>query len=384
MDTIACTEHGSLNTAMDFYFQCKENNIKPILGIELYIYNEEFHDNNITIEEWEYLKQLKESLINGYDTKKICHLLLLAKNFKGYQNLCKISSIGSNHLFRGKNTNYLNDVISNKDDIICLSACMGGLITANILNEDYWSALSYLKKFKEEFKDDFYIEIQHHNCKLQYECNIILCKLAERYNIKVVSTCDSHYAHEEDSELHEIMVSINTGSRFKMDREFWIRSYKEALEIVTEEPLLNTLEIGSKCNIEFTPQLLMPQYPCENASKLLKQITYEALDKLKLEKNIDYNTYKDRLDHELNVIDQITMAPYFLIVWDYVKYCRDNNIMTGPSRGSCAGSICCNLLGITSKYLDPIEHELSFSRFLSLGRGAVELPNFGLGEYLKC
>jgi len=383
---LSITDHGNVGGLLDVYLKCKKNNIVPILGMEAYLV-----DN-------------LESMFSRKIQKKN-HLLLIAKNLKGYQNLLKISTDSNIHGFYYKPTVDYDILRKYGDGIIASSACIAGEIPEAILNKDLNKAELLLKNYLGIFGDNFYLEMMPSRDDRQKEVNLGLAYLSRKHGIKTIITNDSHYIKQEDAKVHEILKCIQMNKkydpnnmRFGVDDYFimdedQIRSYFNKYHPEISEDLINNSfknieDIVSGYNIEIPlNQILLPKFKIEDENFLKQKEKYvNKYDFIKNEldgfllylcsKNwkkygFKENIYKERLLYELKVICNMGYSSYFLIVWDYIKWAKDRDIMVGPGRGSGAGSLISYILDITT--VDPIKLDLTFERFLNPDR--VSMPD---------
>jgi DNA polymerase III subunit alpha len=341
---IAITDHGNLNGAYKFYKECKENKIKPILGNEVYIVED-------------YKKE-------AYSSKKLYHLVILAKNKDGWENLLKLHKISYSNFYYKPRID-INDLILHKEGLIILSGCQGGILSKNILNRELKKAEELLRILSKEFNDDFYIELMDHGLETQKELNHILISLSKKYNIKTVVTNDCHYVEKDDSIYQDYLLcdqlktTIHEERKIKFEtNEFYIKSRKEMPFGDKEKD--TTLEIADKCNVEIKfKRFLLPRI-MNQEEKIIKLIS-EGIKK----RNIP-DSYLERLREEYRVIKEANLIGYFLTVHDYIKYAKDNGILVGPGRGSVGGCLLGYVLEIHD--IDPIKHKLLFSRFYNEGR----------------
>lgn len=358
----ALTDHGNMFGFLEYYKQMKAAGKQPIVGFEAYA-----------------------ETIKG--EKKGNHLLLLAKNEIGYKNLIKLTSMAYENFYMKPHVSY-EMLEEHNEGIICLSACLGGEIPQALMRNDYKTAKKVAKKYKKIFGDDFYLEIQnHHIGEKEDKVNEGLVKLSKEIGIKLVATTDSHYARKEDKEIHELLLALQTKRtlsdpkrmRFEGDG-YHIHSPEDMEERFKDIPeaLDNTLEIAEKCNnfeIElgkiYLPKFEVPkEYP--DAVSYFEHLVYKGFeDRFKGKEEFDSPIYKNRLEHEIKIIEQMGYSAYFLIVWDFINYAKENGIMVGPGRGSAAGSLVSYCLHITD--LDPIPYGLLFERFLNPER--VSMPD---------
>lgn len=367
MSSIAITDHGSMFGIIDFYKQAKKNGIKPILGSEVYVARDKYTD--------------KETV-----DKKRYHLVLLAENNKGYSNLMKIVSEGYINGFYYK-PRIDHDVLEeHSEGIIALSACLGGEVQQYLMNNNYDKAKEIALKYKEIFgEDNYFLELQDHGIEEQLKVNIELRRLSQETGIPLIASNDVHYLNKKDAEVHDILLCIQTGKtvgetdRMKFpSEEFYLKSKKEMYELFPEdeEALQNTAKIAERCKVEIEfGNLHLPEYTVPEGytnKSYLKELILEGLGER-------YGELSDELYqrflYEFGVIVDMGYIDYFLIVWDFIKYAKDNGIMVGPGRGSAAGSIVSYGLGIID--IDPIEYGLIFERFLNPER--VSMPDIDIG-----
>ena len=376
MPAMAITDHGVMGGAIDLYKGCSRNGIKPIVGCEMFVSPTHHKDRDYNVPN-----------IKGY------HLILLAKDFEGYQNLCKLNSIS--HL-----EGYYYNPRVDKDllrkhsrGLIALSACLHGEIPANIIEGKTKEANKALADYIDIFgKENFYLELMDHGIKEQKIVNKALISMSKEFSAPVVATNDVHYLKREHSKAHEILVSIQNNlsgnKRFKFDNsEFYFKSGDEMLEVFKEIPeaIKNTLVVADKCNLDFDLKAnYYPVYNVEpklNQKEYLKQIcignlperygfSYDKPESL----TKDQYTIIERIDHELTLIDNAKYSSYFLLVWDLINYAIEQKIPVGPGRGSGAGSIVAFLTHITD--VDPLKYGLIFERFLNPYR--ISPPDFDI------
>lgn len=363
MESIAITDHGVMYGVIDFYKACKKHNVKPIIGCEVYI-----------------TPNMKEKSNERY------HLILLAKNSEGYKNLCYLVSKSWQDGFYNKARIDFDLLKDHSDGLVCLSACLQGEVAYNLMQRKYEDAKNIAMKYRNLFGEDYYLEIQDHKLFEDKEVCAGVIKIGSELGIKVVCTNDSHYINREDSIPHDLLLAIQQGRdlddktrlRFPND-EFYLKSEDEMRSIFPDFTCDNTNEVAEKCNLEFEfgvnkiPVFETPNNIGEDA--YLRKIAYENLENKYDLSNEEFKEkiYK-RLEKELNIISKMGYSGYFLIVWDFIKYAKDNNIMVGPGRGSASGSVLSNILNITE--LDPMENELIFERFLNPDR--VSMPDIDI------
>ena len=364
MDSMAITDHGAMYGVIDFYRACKAEGIRPIIGCEIYMTT----------------GSRTERELSGSDDKYY-HLVLLAENNKGYENLMKIVSIGFTEGFYYKPRVDFEILEKYSEGIIALSACLAGLIPRLIMRGQYDKAVEEALRLQSIFgRGNFFLELQDHGIKEQLHVNQQLLRMSEQTDIPLVCTNDVHYTYDTDVEAHDILLCIQTGKKLSdKDRmryeggQYYLKSPEEmeALFPYAPEAIKNTEEIAERCNveIEFGVQKL-PKFDVPEgftAYEYLERLCEEGLKK----RYENYEEHEDRLQYELTTIRDMGYVDYFLIVWDFINYARSNDIMVGPGRGSAAGSLVSYCLEITD--IDPIKYNLIFERFLNPER--VSMPD---------
>ena len=363
MDSIAITDHGAMYGVIDFYKEAKAQGIKPVIGCEVYVASKS--------------RFSKENTGFNY-----CHLVLIAENNEGYQNLIKLVSYGFIEGFYYKPRIDIELLKKYHKGIIASSACLAGPVARNILQVSYEKAKEVALEYDEIFgRGNFFLELQDHGLKDQQIVNHALMRLHNETGIPMICTNDSHYIYKEDSTPHDILLCIQTGKTVNdSDRmryeggQFYLKSSDEMYELFpyAEEALENTWKIAQRCNVEFTfHDLKLPRFDVpegKTASEYLRELCFDGFYK-KYENPPDQ--LKERLIYELDTIEKMGYVDYFLIVWDFIKYSKDNGIIVGPGRGSAAGSIVSYCLSITT--IDPIKYDLIFERFLNPER--VSMPD---------
>ncbi|NSB12282.1 DNA polymerase III subunit alpha [Clostridium beijerinckii] len=385
MKSVAITDHGVLYGLVDFYKAAKENDIKPILGCEVYVVPKSRHIKQPDKENSTY------------------HLVLLVKNQIGYENLMKIVSVASIEGFYYKPRIDYEYLRKHSEGLIALSACLGGEVQSYHLKGNYEKAKETALTYKEIFNGDFYIELQNHGMEEQKRVNEENIKLSNETGIPLVATNDVHYISKEDSRSHDVLMCIQTAKtiddphrrRYPSD-QFYLKSADEMWDMFSYVPeaLENTIKIANECSYEYKfHESKLPKFPLEEGQDpydYLRDTCYKGLiDRYSVfenlrNQNLDYSKieevvanyeeakeYVDRLEYELQVIKQMGYIDYFLIVWDFVRFSYESGIPTGPGRGSAAGSIVAYTLGITK--IDPIKYSLIFERFLNPER--VSMPD---------
>ncbi|MCX6238102.1 MAG: DNA polymerase III subunit alpha [Bacteroidia bacterium] len=414
MTALALTDHGNMFGIKEFHETCKRMDIKPILGVETYVASRGIH-----------FKDKSEKEDRSGD-----HLILLAKNEKGYRNLLKLVTIANNEGFYYKPRIDKNLLEKHCEGLIVSSACIGGEIPQCILKGDLAAAEEAIRWYKSIFKDDFYLEVQRHKTTDPqlptdvYESQVIvnkeLIRLGEKFGVKVIGTNDSHFTNGEDADAHDLLICLNTGkdlddpSRMRYTKQEWLKTTAEMNKIFSDLPevLANTQDITEKIELfELDSDPIMPEFPIpksfgtmeeyrerfseedlieefKNAPK--KPESYEKALRVKYESDylshlvyqgasIRYgevlpNEIEERIEFELNTIKLMGFPGYFLIVQDFIAAAREMHVIVGPGRGSAAGSVVAYATGITN--VDPIKHDLLFERFLNPDR--ISMPDIDI------
>ena len=367
MKSVAITDHGNMFGVIDFYKEAKKAGIKPVIGCELYTASRSLKDKDPNFD------------------KRYGHLILLAENMTGYQNLIKLVSVSYVDGFYYKPRIDLEVLREHSEGIICLSACLAGDVSNALMNRNYEKAKEIALIYNEIFgQGNFFLEIQDHNLPEQKEVNASLVKLSKELNIPLVATNDVHYVDKSDSKAHDILLCIQMGktlndpTRMRFgSQEFYLKSREEMEQLFPYalEALDNTAKIADRCNVEFDFNTIhLPNYEVPEGyttSGYLEELCYKGL----------YERYEnpsqeilDRLKYELGVINKMGYVEYFLITWDFINFAKENGIMVGPGRGSAAGSIVAYTLKITD--IDPIKYNLLFERFLNPER--VSMPDIDI------
>ena len=367
MSAVAITDHGCMFGAIDFFKVAKKEGIKPIIGCEVYTAPRGMKDKDPNFD------------------KSQGHLILLAKDTTGYQNLIKLVSAAYVQGFYYKPRVDIDEIKKHSEGIIALSACLAGDVSQALMNRNYDKAKNIALKYKEIFgEEDYYLEIQDHNLPEQKEVNRELIRLSKEIGVGLVATNDVHYVRKEDSKIHDILMCIQMGKtvndparmRFGSD-EFYLKSREEMEEIFPEvqEALDNTSKIAQMCNVEFDFNTIhLPQYDVPDAYTPQEYLRMLCFKGLKERYKKPSQEILDRLEYELGVIEKMGYVEYFLITWDFINFARENSIMVGPGRGSAAGSIVSYTLYITD--IDPIKYSLLFERFLNPER--VSMPDIDI------
>ena len=366
MDSVAITDHGVMFGVIDFYRAAKAAGIKPVLGCEVYVAPGSRFD--------------KEAVGNGDD--RYYHLVLLAENDTGYHNLMKIVSRGFTEGYYYKPRIDLEVLREFHEGIIALSACLAGEVQRNIARGMYEEGRAAAKRYEEIFgKNNFFLELQDHGIPQQQTVNQALIRMSAETGIPLVATNDVHYTGEDDVKPHDILLCIQTGKKLAdEDRmryeggQYYIKSEDEMKRLFPYalEALENTQKIADRCNVEIEFGVTkLPKYDVPEGYtswEYLNKLCFEGLERRYTPVTEEL---RERLKYELSVIQSMGYVDYFLIVWDFIKYAKDHDIMVGPGRGSAAGSLVSYCLEITT--IDPIKYQLLFERFLNPER--VSMPD---------
>ena len=366
-ESLAITDHGNMYGAIEFYLKCKENSIKPIIGCEVYT-----------------APRTRFDKVQAYDAH-YGHLVLLCENEEGYKNLMRLVSLAQLEGLYYKPRVDTELLKKYHRGLIALSACIRGDVAQCYLNYGYEKAKAKALEFESIFgKGNFYLEIQNHGIEDEKKVLNALCNISEETGIGLVATNDVHYVEKKDAFLQDILTCIQTNKkvtdtdRLKFEgEEFYLKSADEMHSLFWQynNAIENTLKIAERCNVEidFTKRHVPKTDLGEGVShsEFLKNLCYEGLSK-KYEKITP--ELKQRLDYELDVIGKMGFEDYFLIVYDFVKFAKSNNIAVGPGRGSAAGSLVAYTLNITE--IDPIKYGLIFERFLNPER--ISMPDIDI------
>ena len=365
MNAAAITDHGVMYGAVDFYKAAVKEGIKPIIGCEVYVAPNSRFDRELT---------------GGED--RYYHLILLAENNVGYQNLMKIVSCGFVDGFYYKPRVDKEILQQYHEGIIACSACLAGEVARYIEKGLYEEARETAKTYEGIFgKGNYFLELQDHDIPAQKSVNTALIRMSKELDIPLVATNDIHYTYKEDAKAHEILLCIQTGKRINDEdrmrfetEEFYVKSEDEMRSLFPYalDAIDNTQAIADRCNVEITfgeyklPHFDVPQG--YDSWTYLRKLCFDGLYKRYPDRAEEL---KDRLEYELDTIHTMGFVDYFLIVWDFIHYAKSNGIAVGPGRGSAAGSIASYCLEITN--IDPIRYNLLFERFLNPER--VTMPD---------
>ena len=362
---VAITDHGVMYGCIDFYKAAKAAGIKPIIGCEVYVARRGMTDR-----------------VHGQDNDPY-HLVLLCENRKGYENLCYLVSEAFIHGFYGKPRVDLELLAQHHEGLIALSACLAGAIPQYLMQEDYDSAKNYALRLASIFGEgNFFLELQDHGIDEQRPVNQGVQRLARETGLPLVVTNDAHYLRREDAKMQDVLLCIQTGktvddtNRMKFQtEEFYVKSEEELRSLFPglDEAFENTVKIADRCNLEFTfHEYHLPAFPVPEGytnEGYFRELCYNGFR----ERYPDQpKEYADRLEYEIGVISSMGYVNYYLIVWDFIRYAKEQGIPVGPGRGSGAGSIAAYCMHITE--VDPMKYALIFERFLNPER--VSMPDF--------
>jgi len=373
MVAIALTDHGVMYGAIELIRTCRTRGIKPIIGNEMYVILGD---------------------ISKQEKKRKYHQIVLAKNNQGYKNLVKLTTISHLQGFQGKgifarpciNKEYLTQY---KEGLIVTSGCLAGEVPQAILQGHPDIARDTARWYKEQFGEDYYLEIQDHGYPEDRVVNVEIVKIARELDIKIIVTNDSHFVTCYDTEAHDALLCIQTGKLIEEEKRLrysgmeYLKSEAEMKLLfqdhlsdeVIEEAILTTAEVAEKIetyDVMSEPRAAKYDVPMGyTAETYLEEVTWQGVFERFHTKNRDDipQSYQERLHYELGIMQQMGFSTYFLVVWDYIKYARDRSIPVGPGRGSAAGSLVAFALGITN--IDPIHHGLLFERFLNPERKSM-------------
>ena len=362
---IAITDHGVMYGCIDFYKAAKAAGIKPIIGCEVYV-----------------TRRRMEDRVHGIDNDPY-HLVLLCENRTGYENLCKLVSEAFTHGFYGKPRVDLELLSQYHEGLVATSACLAGGVAQYLLEDDYQAAKEYALKLADIFgPEHFYLELQDHGIEEQIAVNQGVQRLARETGLPLVVTNDAHYLRKEDAAMQDVLLCIQTGktvddtNRMKFQtEEFYLKSEDELRQLFPncQEAFENTAKIAEMCNLEFTfHEYHLPSFPVPEGmtnEEYFRQLCYAGYRERYENPPAEYT---ERLEYEIGIISKMGYVNYYLIVWDFIRYAKEQGIPVGPGRGSGAASIVAYCLHITE--VDPMQYALIFERFLNPER--VSMPDF--------
>ena len=358
LKSLSVTGHGSLADMYDFYFECIDNNIKPIIGCEIY---------------------LTPDMEDKTKDSKTYHMILLAKDNDGLKNLINIVSIASLDGFYKKPRVDLKYIKEHSNGLICTTACVGGMLPQLILNNE--ETEEHIKELIDVFGDDLYFEIQPGDYIDQVTVNNKLIELSNKYNVPLVVTNDIHYLNSDEYQIHDYHVRLGrkmtiSDELIYPDKVYYLMSYDELRDSLSmydnniiDAAINNTNIIAEKCNINIqAEELNLPDFICPEGympKTYIEHLCYQRLDEIRFLLK-DPSQYIDRMQYELETLEELGFTSYMLIMWDIYRYAREENILMGPGRGSVSGSVIAYLLRLVT--IDPIKYDLMFERFTSIHR----------------
>ena len=362
---IAITDHGVMYGCIDFYKAAKAAGIKPIIGCEVYVARRSMADK-----------------VRGQDDKPY-HLVLLCENRKGYENLCMLVSEAFIHGFYGKPRVDLELLKKYSEGLIATSACLAGAVPRALMSEDYEAAKAQALELHRIFGEgNFYLELQDHGIEEQRFVNQGIMRIARETGLPLIVTNDAHYLRKEDAKMQDVLLCIQTGktvddaNRMKFQtEEFYLKSEEELRQLFPNcpEAFENTVKIAERCNLEFVfNEYHLPSFPIPEGYTNESYFRKLCMDGFRERYPHQPEDYLQRLEYEINVISRMGYVNYYLIVWDFIRYAKENGIPVGPGRGSGAASIVAYCMHITE--VDPMQYALIFERFLNPER--VRMPDF--------
>ncbi len=376
---VAMTDHGNIYGAVQFFDAAKQHDINPILGCELYICQKEDHRADPQGDQYH-------------------HLLVIAENDEGYRNLVRITSEASLHGFYRKPRVSKKFLAEHSKGLIGFSGCLAGELSGHLMKGNYDAARTTAKQYEDIFgRGNFYLEIQDQGLELEKKIHADLFRLEKDLDIPLIATNDSHYIGHDDHHAHDVLLCVQTGStihdekRFRFDGDqFYVKSAEEMLSVFSQTPevVARTMQFAERCHVKLNkienpfPQFDVP--PGFTIDSYFEKICREGFRR-RLDTSVQYlrdsgllrhttEEYEQRLQREIDCIQQMKFSGYFLIVWDFIRYAKEQDIPVGPGRGSAAGSLVSYAMGITD--VDPLQGELLFERFLNPER--VSLPDIDI------
>lgn len=377
----AMTDHGNIYGAVHFFDAMKKKELKPILGCELYVCTEEDHRREFANPDAKYN-----------------HMLVLAENEEGYRNLIRLTSEAALHGFYKKPRISKNFLAKHVKGLIGFSGCLAGEVSQHLMKDDYEAAKKSAGFYEEMFgRGNYFLEVQDHGLEPDKKVSEAMFRLEKELNIPLIATNDSHYIEDQDSRAHEILLcvqtagSMNDPKRFKFDtQEFYIKTAEEMSRLFPHNPsvITGTMQFPERCNLVMKqvddpfPAFDVPEgqtlesyfeQVCRDGWRHRRETTVRHLENSgSLRKSLA--DYEARLSREIDCIKAMKFPGYFMIVWDFIRYAREQNIPVGPGRGSAAGSLVAFVLGITD--IDPLQNDLLFERFLNPER--VSMPDIDI------
>ncbi len=365
-EALAITDHGSLYGVVPFYKACREAGVKPIIGCETYVAQRSLHD--------------KESRLD----RDPHHLVLLAQDQTGYQNLLKLISTAHLEGFYVRPRVDKELLAKHSEGVVALSACLAGEVSQRVQTGDIDGAADVASEYREIFGDRYFLEVQNHGIPEEDVTREGVIEVGRRTGIPLVATNDSHYTAPGDAQIHDVLLCIQTGRRVSdQDRMrftgdgFYLRDAEEMRQVFpeVEEAVRNTVDVAAMCNVEIElGGMLLPRYDVPDGVGPDEYLRVLCEDGLRRRYQAPTAAQQKRLDYELQVITDMGYASYFLIVWDFVHHAKTHGVLVGPGRGSAAGSMVSYCLDITT--LDPLRYGLIFERFLNKDR--VSMPDIDI------
>jgi len=364
-DAIAITDHGVMYGCIDFYKAAKAAGVKPIIGCEVYV-----------------ARRMMSDRVHGIDNDPY-HLVLLCENRTGYENLCLLVSEAFMNGFYGKPRVDLELLRKHNEGLIALSACLAGGVQQYLLDENYEDAKKYAVTMADIFGEgNFYLELQDHNIPEQQAVNQGIHRIARETGLPLVVTNDAHYLRREDAAMQDVLLCVQTGktvddtNRMKFQtEEFYLKSEEELRQLFPNcnEAFENTVAIARRCNLEFVfNEYHLPSFPVPDGYTNEAYFRKLCMDGFAERYENPPESYRERLEYEIGVISRMGYVNYYLIVWDFIRYAKEQGIPVGPGRGSGAASIVAYCMHITE--VDPMKYALIFERFLNPER--VSMPDF--------
>jgi DNA polymerase-3 subunit alpha len=362
---VAITDHGVMYGCIDFYKAAKAAGIKPIIGCEVYVARRSLEDR-----------------VRGLDDKPY-HLVLLCENRKGYENLCMLVSEAFIHGFYGKPRVDLTLLKKYSEGLIATSACLAGVVPRCLMDDDYEAAKKNALELASIFGEgNFYLEMQDHGIPEQRVVNQGIARISRETGLPLIVTNDAHYLRKEDAHMQDVLLCIQTGKtvddtkRMKFQtQEFYLKSEDEMRQLFPnfQEAFDNTERIAQRCNLEFVfNEYHLPSFPIPDGYTNESYFRKLCKDGFRERYPDEPPQYLERLEYEIGVISRMGYVNYYLIVWDFIRYAKENGIPVGPGRGSGAASIVAYCMHITE--VDPMQYALIFERFLNPER--VSMPDF--------
>ncbi len=362
---VAITDHGVMYGCIDFYKAAKAAGVKPIIGCEVYVAPRNMSDR-----------------VHGIDNDPY-HMVLLCKDRTGYENLCYLVSQAFVEGFYGKPRVDLALLREHHEGLIATSACLAGGVAQRLLQEDYDAAKAYAVELADIFgEDDFYLELQDHGIPEQTAVNQGVMRIARETGLPLIVTNDAHYLRKEDAKMQDVLLCVQTGktvddpNRMKFQtEEFYLKSEEELRQLFPncDEAFENTAKIADRCNLEFVfNEYHLPAFPVPEGYTNEEYFRKLCEDGFKERYISPPESYRERLNYEIDVISRMGYVNYYLIVWDFIRYAKEQGIPVGPGRGSGAASIVAYCMHITE--VDPMKYALIFERFLNPER--VSMPDF--------